>query len=294
MEENIVLSVRNLKQYFKLKESLIKAVDGISFDVKKGEIVALAGESGCGKSTTAKCIMGINKITSGEIYFKGNKISDKRIYAENKNDIHKNLQIVFQDSASSLNPKMKVKDIIAEPLKANNICLSKAELDKKIDALMCQTGLDLIYKERYPYELSGGQRQRTAIARSISTNPDLIIADEPIASLDVSIQAQIVNLFKKLQIEYGFSFIFIAHDLSVIRYISDRTVVMLRGKIVETAPTKELFKNPMHDYTKALISAVPVPDPIYERKKKILEYDISKFNENGSLKEISKGHFVYE
>ncbi|MCJ7855141.1 ATP-binding cassette domain-containing protein [Lachnospiraceae bacterium NSJ-143] len=294
MEENVILSVKNLKQYFEFKSAYVKAVNGVSFDVKKGEILALAGESGCGKSTTAKCIMGLNRITSGEIYFKGNKISDRNVYRAHSKDIHKNLQIVFQDSASALNPKMRIKDIIAEPLRANNICTSQAALDKRVESLMEQTGLDLIYKDRYPYELSGGQRQRAAIARSISTSPDLIIADEPIASLDVSIQAQIVNLFKRLQREHGFSFIFIAHDLSVVKYISDRTAVMLKGRIVEMAPTTELFKNPLHGYTKALISAVPLPDPIYERNKKILEYDFSEFNENGRLTEVLPEHFVYK
>ncbi|KIR03374.1 Oligopeptide transport ATP-binding protein OppF [Lachnospiraceae bacterium TWA4] len=285
-----ILEVKNLKQHFPMgKNRIIKAVDGISFHVKKGEIFGLVGESGCGKSTAARSIMGLYKLTDGEVYFNGIKISDKSEYKKHKKDIQKNLSIVFQDSSTAFNPRKKVKDLVAEPMKA-----CKMYSDDRVDELLEMVGLDKFYKNKYPSELSGGQRQRVAIARSISTNPDLIIADEPIASLDISIQAQIVTLFQKLKEEHRFSFIFIAHDLSIVRFISDKVGVMLKGKLVEMAETEELFEHPLHDYTKALLSAIPVPDPIYEKSKTILDYDISTFNIEGQLVEVEKEHFVYQ
>ncbi|WP_411683196.1 ATP-binding cassette domain-containing protein [Clostridium thailandense] len=294
MNSETIIDVRNLKQHFYINKNFtIKAVDDVSFQVNKGEIFGLVGETGSGKSTIARTIMGIYPITSGEVYFKGNMISDKNIYNQNKKDIQKNMQIIFQDSAAALNPRMTVERIIAEPLQVNHIINSKEELQKKIDELMSVVGLDISYKSKYPGEISGGQRQRVAIARSIGMKPDLIIADEPIASLDVSIQAQIVTLFQRLQKEYGFTFIFIAHDLSIIRFISDRVGVMFRGKLMEVAPTKELFKKPVHPYTQALLSAVPVPDPVYERNKKILTYDEENIKSESKMVEVSPGHFVY-
>jgi oligopeptide transport system ATP-binding protein len=289
---NDILSVHNLVQHFKINSNLtINAVNGISFDVKKGEIFGLVGESGCGKSTVAKSIMGLYSLTSGEIYFKGNMISDRKIYRKNKDDIHKNMQIIFQDSSSALNPRMTIEKIIREPLKANNM-YDKAKSEKQIDELLRQVGLDVSFRQKYPGEISGGQRQRVAIARSIALSPELIIADEPIASLDISIQAQIINLFQKLQREYGFSFIFIAHDLSIVRFLCNRVAVMVKGRIVETAPTEVLFENPLHPYTKSLLSAIPVPDPKI-RNSKFIDYNEKELNDNGILKEVCSNHFVY-
>ncbi|MCI1930662.1 MAG: ATP-binding cassette domain-containing protein [Clostridia bacterium] len=289
---NDILSVHNLVQHFKINSGLtINAVNGISFDVKKGEIFGLVGESGCGKSTVAKSIMGLYSLTSGEIYFKGNMISDRKIYRKNKDDIHKNMQIIFQDSSSALNPRMTIEKIIREPLKANNM-YDKTKSEKQIDELLRQVGLDVSFRQKYPGEISGGQRQRVAIARSIALSPELIIADEPIASLDISIQAQIINLFQKLQREYGFSFIFIAHDLSIVRFLCNRVAVMVKGRIVETAPTEVLFENPLHPYTKSLLSAIPVPDPKI-RNSKFIDYNEKELNDNGILKEVCPQHFVY-
>ena len=292
MNQSVMLQVKKLQQTFQISKNFtVNAVNNISFHINKGEIFGLVGETGCGKSTTARTIMGVNKLTGGEIFFKGKEISDPRVYRENKKDIQKNMQIIFQDSAAALNPKMSVRDIIAEPFETHKIITNKSELDKKIDELLEIVGLDKTYKSKLPGEISGGQRQRVAIARSIGVEPDFIIADEPIASLDISIQAQIINLFKKLQIEYGFTFLFIAHDLSIVRFLTDRVGVMLNGKIVEMGETEEVFSNPIHEYTKSLISAIPIPDPIYEKNKKILEYKPKPLEKN-KLEEVLPDHFV--
>lgn len=295
MSNTSMLDVRQLKQYFQVnKDVTIKAVDDVSFQIEKGEIFGLVGETGSGKSTIARTIMGIYPVTGGEVYFKGKKISDKKVFRQHKKDTRKNMQTIFQDSAAALNPRMTVGGLIAEPLTIHHIVSGKKELQEKIDSLLLEVGLDGSLKSKYPGEISGGQCQRVAIARCIGMNPDLIIADEPIASLDISIQAQIVTLFQHLQRKYGFTFLFIAHDLSIIRFISDKVGVMLQGKMMEMASTKELFENPLHPYTKALLSAVPVPDPIYERNKKILTYDINSLKTDGQMVEMSPGHFVYQ
>ncbi|MDD1690582.1 MAG: ATP-binding cassette domain-containing protein [Methanoregula sp.] len=293
MTETPILEVRNLVQDFHINRKFtVKAVSGITFTVGKGEVFGLVGETGSGKSTVARSVIGVNRLTSGKIFFKGSEISDKAVYRQQKADLQKNMQIIFQDSAAALNPQMTVAQIIGEPLEINRLCKTKEELDRIIYENLQQVGLSEIYRDKYPGELSGGQRQRVAIARSIAIHPDLIIADEPIGSLDISIQAQIVTLFQELQKKHRFSFIFIAHDLSIIRFISDRIAVMLKGKIVEMADTQELFENPLHPYTKSLISSVPVPDPRYERVKKIIEYDTSVFTGEGDFKEVSQGHYL--
>lgn len=293
MNSQILLSVRNYAQHFPISRSLtVRAVNGISFDLRKGEIFGLVGESGCGKSTVARAVMGIHAPTEGEIFFKGYPISDKRSYREHKKDIQRNMQVIFQDSAAALNPRMKVADIVAEPLVINRMCPDRMRLRAEVDKLLTLVGLDTGYGNKFPGEISGGQRQRVAIARSIAVNPELIVADEPVASLDVSIQAQIISLFQHLQRRHNFTFLFIAHDLSMVRYLCDRVGVMYAGKLVELAPAKELFETPLHPYTRALLSAIPVPDPAYERSKKILPYTHETADLNGEWQEVSPAHFV--
>ena len=266
MKNPVLLSVRNYKQHFPINKSLtVHAVNGISFDLRKGEIFGLVGESGCGKSTVARAIMGIYTPTEGEIYFKDFLISEKRSYREH---------------------------IIAEPLVINRVYPDKVRLRAEVDKLLTLVGLDTSYGNKFPAEISGGQRQRVAIARSIAVNPELIVADEPVASLDVSIQAQIVSLFQHLQRQHGFTFLFIAHDLSMVRYLCDRVGVMYEGRLVELAPAKELFGTPLHPYTRALLSAIPVPDPVYERSKKIIPYTHETADLSGEWREILPEHFL--
>lgn len=297
MKTEKILEVKNLKKYFKLdKHITIKAIEDVSFDIYKGEVFGLVGESGSGKSTIGKSIIKLYEPTDGNIVYKGNCISNKRIYKQYKKNINKSMQIIFQDSTSSLNPRMTIGDIIAEPLKIQKIYKSKEERLNKVYEMLSLVGLDKSYINRYPTDFSGGQRQRIGIARAISINPEFIIADEPIASLDVSIQAQIVNLFKKLQKERNLTCLFIAHDLSMVRYISDRIGVMHNGRLVELASSDELYKNPIHPYTKSLISSIPIPDPIYSKKRNKLKYNINIHDyskDKPSWVEIEKGHYVY-
>lgn len=297
MKAEKILEVKHLKQYFKIdRNTIIKAVDDISFDIYQGEIFGLVGESGSGKSTTGRSIINIYQPTAGDIYYRGKHISDPKIYRAEQKFINRNMQIIFQDSSSSLNSRMTIKEIIEEPLLIQKIYKNKEERNKKVCELMNIVGMDQIYLNHYPFECSGGQRQRVGIARALSLDPQFIIADEPIASLDVSIQAQIVNLFKKLQCENGLTCLFISHDLAMVRYVCDRVAVMYQGRIVELAETRELYRNPIHPYTKALFSSMLVPDPDGARKhtripNNMLIDDNSK-GEN-HLSEVSPGHFVY-
>jgi peptide/nickel transport system ATP-binding protein len=288
-----IVRVVDYEQHFKVNRSLtIEAARGVSFELKKGEVFGLVGESGCGKSTVARAVMGIYKPTSGSIYFKDFLVSDKKAYRAACHEIQRGMQIIFQDSAAALNPRMTVEEIVAEPLVISRSLRRGADLRGRVVELLTMVGMDETHLGKYPSEISGGQRQRVAIARSFSVGPEVIVADEPIASLDVSIQAQIVTLFQKLQRERGFTFLFIAHDLSMVRFICDRVGVMYAGRLVEIAPTGELFGNPTHRYTRSLLSATPSPDPRTERTKQIVSF-VPEFDvRDGKMKEISPGHFV--
>ena len=292
MENNSLLDVQHLSHMFHLKRKMtVKAIDDVSFQIKKGEIYGLVGESGSGKSTVARCIMNIYKPSEGEIFYKGIPICKSKEFRKNRKMLQMTRQMIFQDSASSLNQKMKVSDIITEPMRIQHITPLRGSYIKEAAFQMEYVGLENSFLDRYPSELSGGQRQRVAIARSLCMEPEFLVADEPIASLDVSIQAQIVNLFRHLQEEHGFTFLFIAHDLAMVEYLCDRVGVMYHGKLVELAPSEELYSNPVHPYTKTLLSAIPVPDPIRERKR-VLQYYDGEGMENSVWTEVSPGHFA--
>ena len=292
MSENL-LDIQHLSHMFKLgKHAVIKAVDDVSFQMKKGEIFGLVGESGSGKSTVARCIMNVYKPTTGKILYNGINVCDRAEFKKHHRMLEANRQIIFQDSTSSLNQRMKVVDIIAEPMYIHRIKPPRGTLRAEAEFQLSYVGMDASYLDKYPSELSGGQRQRVAIARALSMEPELLVADEPIASLDVSIQAQIINLFKHCNKDHGCSILFIAHDLSMVEYLCDRVGVMYRGKLVEVAPTAELYANPQHPYTQALLSAIPIPDPIAERNRKRMDFDELHFDRDGVLIEIAPGHFV--
>ncbi len=292
MKNEVLIDVKHLTHLFQLtKKMKVRAVDDISFQIRKGEIFGLVGESGSGKSTVARCLMDIYQPTNGEIWYHDVNVCDKKEARKNKKMLQTRRQMIFQDSASSLNQKMKVADIIAEPMKIQHITPKRGSFRKEAAFQMEYVGLDESFLDRYPSELSGGQRQRVAIARSLSMEPEFLVADEPIASLDVSIQAQIVNLFRHLQQEHGFTFLFIAHDLAMVEYLCDRVGVMYHGKLVELADAEELFANPVHPYTQTLLSAIPVPDPIRERKRVLRTYD-GEGLENSEWTEITPGHFA--
>lgn len=294
MPENI-LEVEHLTHAFTLdKKTKIKAVDDVSFQIKQGEILGIVGESGSGKSTLARCIMNIYEPNAGVVRFHGINVLDRAAFRANKKLLQTQRQMIFQDSASSLNQRMKAVDIISEPLKINHIKTARKTAKAEAAFQLQTVGLDESFLERYPSQMSGGQRQRVAIARALTTEPDLLIADEPVASLDVSIQAQIINLFRHLQQEHGFSILFIAHDLAMVEFLCDRVGVMYHGKLVELADTTELYEHPLHPYTKILLSAIPIPDPIAERKKVRPDYSAMKFNTEGQLVEVAPGHFVLQ
>lgn len=348
-EKDILLKVENMKQYFKMgRKAELKAVDDISFDIKKGEVFGLVGESGCGKTTTGRTIIKLNNITSGNVYFKNQRIcAGVRSYedaikeskaklrtadASGKEKLHKfiaeqkeiissakydhencdkiyadkvgiknekiitKIQMIFQDPIASLNPRMTVREIIAEGLRIKGV-KNEHFIDDKVCEMLNLVGLVSEHAGRYPHEFSGGQRQRIGIARALTLEPELIIADEPISALDVSVKAQVINLLNDLRNKMGLTILFIAHDLSVVKYFSDRIGVMYFGKIVELASSKDLFANPMHPYTKSLLSAIPLPDPHYERKRKrttynpALDHDYSV--DKPVMRDIGDEHYVY-
>ena len=273
-----LLRVEDLKIYYPVagsgfgKKEFVKAVDGVTFEVKKGEVFGIVGESGCGKSTLGRGVCKLENLTSGHVYLDGEDITeynDRRMRS-----IRKKVQMVFQDPYASLNPRMSVFDIIAEPLLVHHLYQDKADLEKKVLDLLHRVGLDDYHANRYPHEFSGGQRQRIGIARALPVEPSLIIADEPVSALDVSIQAQVLNLLNELKHDLDLTYIFVAHDLSVVEYISDRVGVMYLGNFVEVGEKEKIYSNPMHPYTQALLSAVPVPDPTAKRERILLEGSI--------------------
>ena len=291
----ILLDIQNLSHVFKLsKHVAIKAVDDVSFRMEKGEIFGLVGESGSGKSTVARCIMNVYRPTAGKILYNGVDVCEKAAFRKHHKMLESSRQIIFQDSTSSLNQRMRVADIIAEPMSIHRIKPPRGSLRAEAEFQLKYVGMDASYLDKYPGELSGGQRQRVAIARALSMEPELLVADEPIASLDVSIQAQIINLFKHCNADHGCSILFIAHDLSMVEYLCHRVGVMYRGKLVELAPTAELYADPRHPYTKALLSAIPIPDPKAERARQRLEFDEASFDPDGVFTEVSPGHFVLQ
>ena len=293
MEHEILLDVRHLTHIFPLsRKTAVKAVDDVSFQIRRGEIFGLVGESGSGKSTAARCVMNIYQPYAGQIYYKGIDTCDRGQFRKNKKMLQTTRQMIFQDSGSSLNQKMKVRDIIEEPMRVQKIRPLRGSYEEEARFQMKYVGLDPEYLKKYPGELSGGQRQRVAIARALTMEPELLVADEPIASLDASIQAQIVNLFRHLQKEHGFSFLFIAHDLDMVEFLCDRVGVMYHGKLVETGPARAVFENPLHPYTKALIAAIPIPDPRRERARAVPDFSNTEFPRTGPLREVEKDHFV--
>ena len=283
-----ILEVKNLKQHF----GSIKAVDGISFDVYEGETLGLVGESGCGKSTTGRSIIRLYDITDGEIIFQGKDIHGKKSAKELK-QFNKDMQMIFQDPYASLNPRMTAGEIISEGFDIHGMYKNKKERKEKIGTLLESVGLNREHANRYAHEFSGGQRQRIGIARALSLDPSFIIADEPISALDVSIQAQVVNLLRQLQKERGLTYLFIAHDLSMVKYISDRIAVMRRGQIVELGTADDIYNYPVHPYTKSLLSAIPLPDPISEATRTRIPYEHEEVGDDASSHEVFPGHFVY-
>ncbi len=318
-ETNPILKVEHLRQYF--NKDTFHAVDDISFEINKGEVFSLVGESGSGKTTTGRSIIKLYKLTGGRVYFK-NKLINAGIYEfkhpeltnvfskytepnltlkdvkkiQNQQKFETKIQMIFQDPVSSLDPRMTVREIIAEGLRIQGLRNEK-EIQEKIANTLLKVGLLPEYANRYPHEFSGGQRQRIGIARAIIMNPELIIADEPVSALDVSIKAQIINLLNDLKNDLGLTILFIAHDLSVVKYFSDKIAVMYAGKIVEMATSDELFEHPFHPYTKSLLSAIPLPDPEYEKKRKRILYNPKEFHDYSvdfpNMKEVLPNHFVY-
>ncbi len=291
-----ILEVKNLCKYFYQGKTPMKAVDDVSFHVYKGETFGLVGESGCGKTTTGRTIIRLYKPTSGEVWFNGSRI-DGNLNREETKAVTSKMQMIFQDPVASLNPRMTVEEIISEGAKINRLFKSNDELKANVRKMLELVGLTSEHATRYPHEFSGGQRQRICIARALITKPDLIIADEPISALDVSIQAQVLNLLNDLRKELDLTILFVAHDLSVVKYFSERIAVMNRGRIVEMASSDRLYENPIHPYTKSLLSAIPIPNPLVEKKRTRFDYDPSMhdYDENNMPKmiEVEPGHHVF-
>ena len=272
-DDDILVDVRGLKMYFPVNEGVIisrvvaevKAVDGVSFFIKRGETLGLVGESGCGKTTTGRCILQLETATAGEILYNGKDLT--KLTQKEMSPIREKIQVIFQDPFSSLNPRMKIGDILTEPMAVHNIITDKEGRDNRVRELLSLCGLNPKFADRYPHEMSGGQRQRVGIARALALNPEFIICDEAVSALDVSIQAQVINLLEDLRDEFGLTYLFISHDLSVIRHLCQRVAVMYLGHIVELAECDELYDNPIHPYTRALLAAVPIPDPAVEAKR---------------------------
>lgn len=296
-----ILQVKNLKKYYMVgrkgllgEKEYVKSVDGVSFELHRGETLAIVGESGCGKSTTVKSLIRVTEPTSGEVILNGQDFL--KLKGEELKKARRNIKMIFQDPYSSLNPRMTVRDIIGEPADIEHCYKTEEEREKLILDTMEMVGLNRDFADRYPHEFSGGQRQRIGIARAIVLEPDLIIADEPISALDVSIQAQVINLLNDLRNKMGLTIMFIAHNLSVVKYFSDRIGVMYYGKLVELADSDELFGHPLHPYTKSLLSAIPYPDPHHEKHRQRIEYKPLKEHDYSvnkpSLREIKPGHFI--
>lgn len=310
-----LVRIENVAQHFIVgKDKILKAVDGVSFSIQKGETFGLVGESGCGKSTLGRTVIGLYHPTKGSIYFDGIEINARKT-PKQAAELSRRMQMIFQDPYTSLNPRMKIMDIVAEGIDNHHMAKNTAERTRMVIELLQSVGLDQEHANRYPHEFSGGQRQRVGIARALSVNPDFVIADEPISALDVSIQAQVVNLMKSLQQKRNLTYLFIAHDLSMVKYISDRIGVMYLGNLMELADSDELFANPLHPYTQALLSAIPVPDPKVERKREriVLEGSVTSpinlpdncrfctrckyacekcTHQRPELREVKPGHFV--
>lgn len=291
MTSKAIVEVQHLKVYFgEQAKNPVKAVDDISFTIFEGETFGLVGESGSGKSTTGRALLQLQDVTDGTILFEGQGVPQK---GASMRQFRKEAQMIFQDPYASLNSRMKIRDIIAEGIDIHGLAKNKQEREQQVQELLKMVGLNPEHANRYPHEFSGGQRQRIGIARALAVNPKFIVCDEPISALDVSIQAQVVNLLKKLQKEYGLTYLFIAHDLSMVKYISDRIAVMYHGKIVEIGSADDVYYRPLHDYTKSLLSAIPVPDPEQERNRQRIIYQPTAEQAEEALYEITPGHFVY-
>lgn len=291
-----LVQIKALKQYYNEGTAReVKAVDDVSFNIYPGETFGLVGESGSGKSTIGRAIVNLYQPTDGDIIFDG-KSWHERQSKQSKLDFNKEVQMIFQDPYASLNPRMKVNDIIAEGLDVHQLVSSPKERKERVYELLDAVGLNKDHATRYPYEFSGGQRQRIGIARALAVEPKFIVCDEPISALDVSIQAQIINLLEELQVEHGLTYLFIAHDLSMVKYFSDRIGMMYQGKMVEIADSDTLYDHPKHPYTKSLLSAIPLPDPDYEKERQRIIYkpDDSFFDPNNKLVEAEPNHWVYQ